>query len=147
MALSPDQLKKYWEAANKLRKNMDAAEYKHIVLGLVFLKYVSDAFEERQAELRMLFEDSTSDKFKKDPVRREAALNERDNYTEVNVFWVPEKARWSLIQQNSKQSDIAVIIDNALYEVEKENKVLLGFCASEVMGKLYGNCNQFAQVL
>ena len=105
---------------------MDAAEYKHIVLGLVFLKYVSDAFEERQAELRTLFEDSSSDKFKKDPVRREAALNERDNYTEVNVFWVPEKARWSLIQQNSKQSDIAVIIDNALYEVEKENKKLQG---------------------
>ena len=126
MALSSDQLKKYWDAANLLRKNLDAAEYKHIVLGLVFLKYVSDSFEERRVELEKQFSNPKSDTFKKDEKRRAAALDERDYYKAVNVFWVPEASRWADIQDNSKQPDIAQRIDNALYEVEKENPKLEG---------------------
>ena len=78
MALTTDQLKKYWDTANLLRKNLDAAEYKHIVLGLVFLKYVSDSFEERRAELDKQFSDPKSDTYKKDEKRRAEALRERD---------------------------------------------------------------------
>jgi len=126
MALSKQELDKYWGAAVVLRKNLDAAEYKHIVLGLVFLKYVSDAFEDRRAELESSFSDSASDRFKADPARRKAALNERDYYREVNVFWVSEGSRWDLIQENAKQPDIATRVDNALYEIEKENPKLEG---------------------
>ena len=126
MALTTDQLKKYWDTANLLRKNLDAAEYKHIVLGLVFLKYVSDSFEERRAELDKQFSDPKSDTYKKDEKRRAEALRERDYYKAVNVFWVPEISRWASIQENSKQPDIAQRVDNALYEVEKENPKLEG---------------------
>ena len=126
MALTTDQLKKYWDTANLLRKNLDAAEYKHIVLGLVFLKYVSDSFEERRAELERQFSDPKSETYKKDEKRRADALKERDYYKAVNVFWVPEISRWTSIQENSKQPDIAQRIDNALYEVEKENPKLEG---------------------
>lgn len=126
MALTTEQLSKYWDAANILRKNLDAAEYKHIVLGLVFLKYVSDSFEERRDELKASFTDPSSDRFKPDATRLQAALDDRNYYKEVNVFWVPEDARWEAIQQNSKQADIANRIDNALYEIEKENPKLEG---------------------
>lgn len=126
MALTNEQLKKYWDAANILRKNLDAAEYKHIVLGLVFLKYVSDSFEERRDELKASFTDPNSDRYKPDAARLQAALDDRNYYKEVNVFWVPEDARWEVIQQNSKQADIANRIDNALYEIEKENPKLEG---------------------
>ena len=126
MALTTEQLSKYWDTANILRKNLDAAEYKHIVLGLVFLKYVSDSFEERRDELKASFTDPSSDRYKPDATRLQAALDDRNYYKEVNVFWVPEDARWEAIQQNSKQADIANRIDNALYEIEKENPKLEG---------------------
>lgn len=126
MALTTEQLKKYWDSANILRKNLDAAEYKHIVLGLVFLKYVSDSFAERRDELSAAFSDPKSDRYKPDAARLQAALDDRNYYKEVNVFWVPETSRWELIQQNSKQADIASQIDNALYEIEKENPKLEG---------------------
>ncbi len=126
MALTTEQLSKYWDAANILRKNLDAAEYKHIVLGLVFLKYVSDSFQERRDELKAAFTDPSSDRYKPDATRLQAALDDRNYYKEVNVFWVPEDARWEVIQQSSKQADIANRIDNALYEIEKENPKLEG---------------------
>ena len=126
MALSPEQLRKYWDTADILRKNIDAAEYKHIVLGLVFLKFVSDSFESRRLELEKEFSDPKSDTYKKDESRRTAALDERDYYKAVNVFWVPENSRWTTIQENSKQPDIAQKVDNALYEIEKENPKLEG---------------------
>ena len=126
MALTTDQLKKYWDSANVLRKNLDAAEYKHIVLGLVFLKYVSDSFAERREELSAAFSDPKSDRYKPDAKRLRAALDDRNYYKEVNVFWVPENSRWEVIQQNAKQADIATQIDNALYEIEKENPKLEG---------------------
>ena len=126
MALTSEQLKKYWDTANVLRKNLDAAEYKHIVLGLVFLKYVSDSFAERRDELNAAFSDPKSDRYKPDAKRLKAALDDRNYYKEVNVFWVPESSRWEVIQQNAKQADIASQIDNALYEIEKENPKLEG---------------------
>ena len=76
MSLSTAELSKYWDTANILRKNLDAAEYKHIVLGLVFLKYVSDAFEDRREELTKSFSDPKSDRHKPDAKRLKAALDE-----------------------------------------------------------------------
>lgn len=126
MALTNQQLNKYWDAAEILRKDLDAAEYKHIVLGLVFLKYVSDSFAERRDELSAAFSDPKSDRYKPDAKRLKAALDDRNYYKEVNVFWVPESSRWEVIQQNARQPDIASQIDNALYEIEKENPKLEG---------------------
>ncbi len=126
MALSDEELKKFWEMANTLRKNLDAAEYKHIVLGLVFLKHVSDSFEERHSELEAKFSDPKSDQYKPNEKARANALDTRDYYTEVNVFWVPEDSRWQIIADNSKQADLALRIDNALYEIERENPKLEG---------------------
>jgi type I restriction enzyme M protein len=126
MALSTEQLGKYWGTANVLRKNLDAAEYKHIVLGLVFLKYVSDAFQERRKELQAAFSDPDGDRYKLDAKRLQAALDDRNYYKEVNVFWVPESSRWEVVQENAKQADIATRVDTALYEIEKENPKLEG---------------------
>lgn len=103
-----DQL---WLAADKLRGHMDAAVYKHVVLGLVFLKYVSDAFEERYNQLK-----SEGDGFEE----------EKDAYAEKNVFWVPKSARWENIKNNAKKSEIGKIIDDAMVLIEKDNKSLKG---------------------
>lgn len=98
-----DLEKKLWSAADKLRSNLDAAVYKHIVLGLIFLKYVSDAFDDRRRELRAQFEDPAHDYYidpadHDDPAAALAAeLEVRDYYTERNVFWVPFEARWSTL--------------------------------------------------
>jgi type I restriction enzyme M protein len=126
MGLSNEELSKYWDTANTLRENLDAAEYKHIVLGLVFLKYISDAFSERRAELELEFSNPKNENFKKEEKARKIALDERDYYTMANVFWVPEKARWEILQQNSKQTNIAKQIDDALFSIEKENPKLEG---------------------
>ena len=126
MSLSNDELKKFWDIANGLRKNLDAAEYKHIVLGLVFLKYISDSFEGRRIELEQEFSDKNGQRYKAAPDRRAAALEERDYYKEVNVFWVPKEARWDKIQANSKQTKIAEMIDEALLVIERENPKLEG---------------------
>ena len=126
MSLSNEELKKFWDIANGLRKNLDAAEYKHIVLGLVFLKYISDSFEGRRAELEVEFANPKSDSYKSDAKRRAGALEERDYYKEVNVFWVPTNARWAQIQANSKQPKIAEMIDEALLVIERENPKLEG---------------------
>jgi type I restriction enzyme M protein len=126
MSLSDHELRKFWEIANGLRKSLDAAEYKHIVLGLIFLKYVSDAFEDRRSELEVSFSDPKSGSYKANEKARANALEVRDYYKEVNVFWVPEKSRWSLISASSKQPELALMIDDALYGIEKENSKLEG---------------------
>ncbi|WP_339178418.1 class I SAM-dependent DNA methyltransferase [Paenibacillus sp. FSL R5-0701] len=102
---------KLWSLADKLRGSMDAAEYKHVALGLLFLKYVSDAFEEKYAELEQ------------EPY---AEVEDRDEYAAANVFWVPQGARWSHIQKNAKLPEIGQIIDNAMVLIEKENPSLKG---------------------
>ena len=100
-----------WASADKLRNNMDAAEYKHVVLGLIFLKYVSDTFMEKYNEL--LKED-------------EEFAEDMDAYLAEGVFWVPEIARWDYIAKHSKQVEIGQIVDSALDAIEKENDSLRG---------------------
>src|SRR4051794_13092707 len=83
-----------WAAADKMRGHMDASEYKHVVLGLIFLKYISDAFEEKREQLLLSFADPKSDDFIKDEKERKPAADERDQYAASNVFWLPTDARW-----------------------------------------------------
>lgn len=110
-----------WDAADKLRGNQEPSEYKHVVLGLVFLKYVSDRFDERRADLK---DELAADGIK--PERIESFLEERDEYTSHNVFWVPELARWGHIQSMAKQSGIGQELDKAMDLIEKENPSLRG---------------------
>src|SRR5678816_89711 len=89
---------KLWSAADKMRGHMDASEYKHVVLGLIFLKYISDAFEEKREQLLFGFSNPKSEWFiKEQPQRLEAAEN-RDEYLAANVFWLPPEARWHTIK-------------------------------------------------
>ena len=118
--------KTLWATADKLRSNMDAAEYKHIVLGLIFLKYVSDSFAEHRAALERRFADPDNEYFIDDAALRLQDLEERDYYTEANVFWVPEAARWERIREQAKQPTLGKIIDDALVAIESENPRLKG---------------------
>jgi len=102
---------KLWGSADKLRLNMDAAEYKHVVLGLIFLKYISDAFEEKHRELS---QDKNSDP------------EDRDEYVSSNIFWVAKDARWPALQANAKQITIGKIIDDAMIAIEKDNPAIKG---------------------
>ena len=97
-----------WGAADILRGNMDAAEYKHVVLGLIFLKYISDKFEERYLELQTDDDD----------------VEDKDAYAEVNVFFVPPSARWNVISEAAHKEEIGTVIDDAMRVIEKENKRL-----------------------
>jgi type I restriction enzyme M protein len=115
-----------WEAANRLRSNMDAAEYKHVVLGLIFLKYVSDVFARRQADLRVAVQDPDSDYFMPTDAARRSILESRDEYLSEGVFWVPEGHRWDDLRRVAKQSDIGSRIDAAMDAIEKENPTLKG---------------------
>jgi type I restriction enzyme M protein len=124
-----EQMKKtLWAAADKLRANMDAAEYKHLVLGLIFVKYVSDTFAARRAELSRKFKDPTDPYFLEgaDDKDLNTELEDRDYYKEVNVFWVPEMARWEALQNAAKQTDIGKRIDEALALIEVENPKIKG---------------------
>ena len=102
---------KLWIAADKLRNNMDAAEYKHVVLGLIFLKYISDAFQEKYDKL-----------YADDPEFAE----DKDEYLAENIFWMPKPARWEHLQNNAKQPSIGIFIDEAMIAIEKENPTLKG---------------------
>ena len=124
--MNQDLKRTLWAAADKLRSSMDAAEYKHIVLGLIFLKYISDAFDERRAALKAAFADPASDLHLPDPADHADALEERDYYTMVNTFWVPAQARWEAIRAQAKQADIGVRIDAALEAIEADNPRLKG---------------------
>lgn len=99
-----------WATANALRGSMDAAEYKHVVLGLIFLKYISDAFEERHARVLASW--------------GEEAAEDRDEYVAKSIFWVPQDARWSQLKSNARQPNIGQLVDNAMIEVERDNPVL-----------------------
>ena len=102
-----------WAAADALRNNMDAGEYKHVVLGLIFLKYISDAFEELHAKLVAQKAEGA------DP-------EDADEYRAVNVFWVPKGARWGKLQAGAKQPNVGKLVDDAMEAVEKENASLKG---------------------
>lgn len=115
---------KLWQAADKMRGHMDPAEYKHVVLGLIFLKYISDAFEERHKYLEKQVAELSSEYFVKEPTARYEVIEERDEYTSENIFWVPKDARWSYLQANAKQPAIGKLIDDAMGIIEKENQKL-----------------------
>ena len=122
-----DDIKKtLWASADKLRANMDAAEYKHIVLGLIFIKFVSDSFAAHKAELRNRFQDKSDPYYlaDADTDALEEELEDRDYYREANVFWVPEEARWEALRAAAKQPDIGKRIDDALVHIEAENPKL-----------------------
>lgn len=137
--------KKMWTAADKLRSNLDAAVYKHVVLGLIFLKYVSDAFEERRSDLEAQFRDPVQDYYLDPadyPEDYEAVivdeLEVRDYYTEKNVFWVPVEARWQTLRDcaqlppgaalpwstTEKMRTVGWLIDHAMEAIERENAKL-----------------------
>lgn len=116
-----------WKSADKLRAQMDAAEYKHIVLGLIFLKYISDKFGAQQEKIRQMVSDPSSDYFiSEEPDDYQSELEERDYYIQDNVFWVPQGARWEKLRAQAKQPDIGSIIDNAMTFIENENSSLRG---------------------
>jgi type I restriction enzyme M protein len=117
-----------WKAADKLRGSMDAAQYKEFVLGLVFLKYVSDAFAERRDQIA----DSLSDIPEN---RRAEFLDERDEYTSANVFWVPEYARWDYLKDNAP-SGVGKLLDDAMDAIMRENPALTG-----VLPKIFNRDN------
>ena len=117
--------KQLWKSADKLRKNIDAAEYKHVVLGLIFLKYISDAFEE-------LFEKLKAGKGE----YAGADSEDKDEYTAKNVFFVPINARWNFVLSQAKQPTIGKTIDKAMDAIEKENPSLKG-----VLPKVYAHQN------
>lgn len=115
--------KQLWKTADKLRKNIDAAEYKHIVLGLIFLKYISDAFEEQYAKL------------KAEEVQG-ADPEDRDEYKAENIFFVPKVSRWSFLLSQAKLPEIGKLVDEAMDAIEKENSELRG-----VLPKVYARQN------
>ena len=106
---------KLWLAADKLRNNMDAAEYKHVVLGLIFLKYISDTFEQHRTKLLAGQGDYAG-----------ANAEDQDEYKAENVFWVPREARWSHLQANAKQPTIGKLVDDAMVAIERDNPRLKG---------------------
>ena len=115
MAENNELEKTLWAAADKMRSNMDAAEYKHVVLGLIFLKYISDAFNDlyqKLAENKGEYEGSDPE----DP----------DEYLANNVFFVPEKARWQYLQDRAKQPEIGKYLDDAMDAIERINPPLKG---------------------
>lgn len=117
--------KQLWKAADKLRKNIDAAEYKHIVLGLIFLKYISDAFEEHYEKLKA----GKGDYAGADP-------EDKDEYKAENVFFVPPSARWNFLKSHAKQPTIGKTVDEAMDAIERENGSLKG-----VLPKVYARQN------
>jgi type I restriction enzyme M protein len=104
---------KLWAAADALRNNMDAAEYKHVVLGLIFLKYISDAFEAKHAELEKQKAEGA------DP-------EDVDEYRAASIFWVPKEARWSFLRDNAPQPTIGKLVDDAMSAIERDNSSLKG---------------------
>jgi type I restriction enzyme M protein len=102
---------KLWQMADGLRNNMDAAEYKHVVLGLIFLKYISDAFEAKHAELE------TQRKKGADP-------EDPDEYKAASIFWVPKEARWSYLKAKAPQPTIGTLVDDAMAAIERDNPSL-----------------------
>ncbi|WP_375584236.1 N-6 DNA methylase [Cyclobacterium xiamenense] len=122
-----------WDSANKLRGSVESSEYKHVVLGLIFLKFASDKFEERRKELI----DEGKEKY----------LEIKEFYNMKNVFFLPEESRWSFIIKNAKQSDIALKIDTALHTVEKNNPALKGALPDNYFSRLNLDSSKLAALL
>lgn len=111
-----------WSSAVALRGSLEPSQYKHPVLGLLFIKYVSDSFSEMENKLSSWTQDpSNEDYYEENESDRLDIINDRDEYAAENVFWVPEEARWAFLQKNSKQSNIAKLLDDAMKSIEREN--------------------------
>ena len=122
---TPNLENQLFKAADQLRKNINAAEYKHVVLGLIFLKYISDSFEARHA---LILAGEGDYEY--------ADAEDKDEYIADNIFWVPEKARWSYLHSCAKQPTIGKVLDEAMEQIEKENKTLKG-----ILPKVYARQN------
>lgn len=122
-----------WESANKLRGKVEASEYKHVVLSLIFLKFVSDKFEQRKAELIA--------------EGKEKYIDITEFYTMKNIFYLPEESRWSYIMANSKQNDIALKIDTALSTIEKKNPALKGALPDNYYSRLGMDVSKLSSLL
>lgn len=124
---------KMWAAADKLRGHMDPSEYKHVILGLIFLKYVSDAFDKRYKEIQVGSRTPGDPLYMAEEKARYGLLEERDEYKAENVFWVPQEARWKYLQDRAKDPNIGHLVDEAMLLIERENDPLRG-----VLPKNYG---------
>lgn len=122
-----------WDSANKLRGSVESSEYKHVVLGLIFLKFASDKFEERKRELIA--------------ESKEQYIDMVEFYTMKNVFYLPEISRWSYLMENAKQADIALKIDTALFTVEKNNPSLKGALPDNYYSRLSLDVSKLASLL
>src|SRR3954452_4272133 len=112
----PQLAETLWKSADALRGQVDAAEYKHVVLGLLFLKYISDSFDSRRDQLKAeLGRDGIAGK------QLDALLESRDEYTAERVFWVPPESRWPNLQNQATRPDVATLIDDAILAVERDN--------------------------
>ena len=118
--------KELWTAADLLRGNVAANEYRDVILGLVFLKYLSDAFNARQKEIKAQCADKNSDLYTTDETEIAYELDERDNYVSSNIFWIPQEARWSYLLENATQPDIGKKVNDAMKLIEEENSELKG---------------------
>ncbi|HZV47441.1 MAG TPA: class I SAM-dependent DNA methyltransferase [Thermodesulfovibrionales bacterium] len=122
---------KLWRAADKMRGHMDPAEYKHVVLGLIFLKYISDAFEERHKQLEIWTAEPSSEYFVAEERSRYGVIEDKDEYLAENIFYVPKDARWNYLQANAKQPTIGKLVDDAMLAIEKENPQLKGVLSKD----------------
>jgi type I restriction enzyme M protein len=135
--------KELWKAADKLRGNLDPSDYKYIVLGLIFLKYVSDAFYQRRELLKELVSDPNNKEFfVPDENARQFIIEDKDQYKSAGVFYIPEKTRWEYLQKFSLTPDIGKKIDEAMEEIERENPVL-----KDILPKIYAQTNLEPHVL
>ena len=116
--------RRLWETADALRGNQEPSEYKHVVLGLVFLKYISDRFEECRRSIEASLGDPNSDDYIPNESRRAQFTEDRDEYSSHNVFWIPTDARWQHIQDRAKLASIGQDIDAAMDLIEKENPLV-----------------------
>jgi type I restriction enzyme M protein len=122
-----------WDSANKLRGTVESSEYKHVVLGLIFLKFASDKFEERRKEIIA--------------EGHEKYIEMKEFYNSKNIFFLPEESRWSTVIKNSKQNDIALIIDTALHTVEKNNPALKGALPDNYFSRLNMDVSKLSALL
>jgi type I restriction enzyme M protein len=131
-----------FEAANKLRGSVESAEYKHLVLGLLFLKYISDSFRLRREQLRAALADPDSEIYTEDAAERAEVLEDRDEYVAENVFWVPQDARWEKLLAAAQQPDISRRVDDALEAIENENARL-----RNVLPRIYSRAPLSAELM
>lgn len=134
--------KALFEAADEMRGSVESAEYKHLVLGLIFLSYISASFERHRAVLEASFSDPDSELYYDDPEMRAEALEDRDSYTASHVFWVPKEARWERLLEGASQDNVGEQIDLALKAIEDENPSL-----KDILPRIYRRAPISSQLL